>query len=185
MTKTEMMRAMKGLACLAAAIALPACAKAQEIAAGKVAFDADCSLCHDASPARATFQGPPLFGVVGRKTGAVSGFAYSAALKSAGAKGKVWTAAALDRFLTDPQKAMPGTAMPVSVARRAQASGSDRSATAANGDMSVRYRRAGPSPSAKPACGPVSAFQAGSSSRCIPSAWHSVLSQAASAEGVG
>ncbi|HEX7800737.1 MAG TPA: PQQ-dependent sugar dehydrogenase [Asticcacaulis sp.] len=116
MTKTEMMRAMKGLACLAAAIALPACAKAQEIAAGKAAFDADCSLCHDASPARATFQGPPLFGVVGRKTGAVSGFAYSAALKSAGAKGQVWTAAALDRFLTDPQKAMPGTAMPVSVA---------------------------------------------------------------------
>ena len=94
MTKTEMMRAMKALACLAAAIALPACAKAQEIAAGKVAFDADCSLCHDASPARATFQGPPLFGVVGRKTGAVAGFAYSAALKSAGAKGQVWTAAA-------------------------------------------------------------------------------------------
>jgi len=101
--------------CLAAALILPACAQAQDVAAGKAAFDASCSLCHDASPQKQMFQGPPLFGVVGRKIGIVAGFNYTGALKNAGAKGQVWTRAALDRFLTDPQRAMPGTAMPVNV----------------------------------------------------------------------
>ncbi|MGN6422461.1 MAG: PQQ-dependent sugar dehydrogenase [Asticcacaulis sp.] len=100
---------------LAAALILPACAKAQDVAAGKAAFEASCSLCHDASPQKQMFQGPPLFGVVGRKIGGVAGFSYSSALKNAGAKGQVWTKASLDRFLADPQKAMPGTAMPVNV----------------------------------------------------------------------
>lgn len=101
---------------LGLALGLPACAKAQDVAAGKAAFETSCSLCHDASPAKTTFQGPPLFGVVGRKIGSVAGFDYTNALKSAGAKGRTWTPAELDRFLTDPAKAMPGTAMPVSVA---------------------------------------------------------------------
>ena len=58
-------------------------------------------------------QGPPLAGVVGRRAGAAPGFAYSTALKTSRL---VWTRANLDRFLADPQKAIPGSAMPVHVA---------------------------------------------------------------------
>ena len=95
--------------------ALPACSKAADVEAGKVFFQANCALCHDASPAKATFQGPPLFGVAGRKAGSVAGFDYSAALKALNAQGKTWTDANLDAFLADPQQMAPGTAMPVKV----------------------------------------------------------------------
>ncbi len=53
--------------------------------------------------------GPSLAGVAGRKAGSVAGYAYSAALKSSGL---TWNAATLDRWLTSPQKAVPGTRMP-------------------------------------------------------------------------
>jgi cytochrome c len=47
-------------------------------------------------------------GVVGRRAGAVAGYAYSSALKNANI---VWTEDNLDRWLTDPQKLVPGTRM--------------------------------------------------------------------------
>lgn len=100
------------LAALALAITLPACTRAQDVNAGKAYFDANCALCHDASPSRQMFQGPPLFGVVDRKAGTAPGFAYSDALKGAR---KTWTAEALDHFLADPQADVPGTQMPVKV----------------------------------------------------------------------
>ena len=102
-------------ALLAVAFLLPACSNAADVAAGKAYFEANCALCHDVSPAMTTFQGPGLFGVVGRKVGSAKGFDYSDALKTANGQGTTWTAATLDTFLADPQKAMPGTAMPVSV----------------------------------------------------------------------
>ena len=82
---------------------------------GQTYFKTNCALCHDVSPAGAAMQGPPLFGVVGRKVAGAPGFGYSDALKSQGAKGKRWTAASLSAFLADPQKAAPGTLMPVSI----------------------------------------------------------------------
>jgi len=100
---------------LCAILLLPACTNAADVAAGRQYFTSNCALCHDVSPNKATFQGPPLFGVIGRKVGGVKGFAYSEALKTANAQGRVWTAATLDRFLSNPQADMPGTAMPVKV----------------------------------------------------------------------
>ena len=47
----------------------------------------------------------------GRKAASAPDFSYSKALK---ASGLVWTPAELDRFLTSPKTAVPGTAMPVS-----------------------------------------------------------------------
>ena len=96
------------------AVTLPACTKAQDVARGQVYFRENCSLCHDDSSNKASFQGPPLYGVVGRKAGSTD-FGYSAAMKSAGASGKVWNADALNAFLADPQKSVPGTQMPVKV----------------------------------------------------------------------
>lgn len=93
-----------GLLALAAATAVSAAP------GGEALFQDRCAMCHSGDPMS---QGPPLAGVVGRKAGAAPGFAYSAALKNSGL---VWTRASLDRFLADPGKAVPGTAMPVHVA---------------------------------------------------------------------
>ena len=60
--------------------------------------------------------GPGLFAIVGRKAGSLPAYNYSDALAQAGSKGKVWTRSELDTFLSDPAKAVPGTAMPVNVA---------------------------------------------------------------------
>ncbi len=99
-------------------LTLPACSRAataEQIAAGKAVFNANCALCHDASPAMGDFQGPPLFGVAGRKIGGAAGFDYSDALKAAHGRGETWNESNLDAFLADPQQAMPGTQMPVNV----------------------------------------------------------------------
>ena len=93
---------------------------ADTVADGQAYFKTNCALCHDVSPNKAAMQGPPLFGVVGRKVGSEPGFGYSDALKAygakgGGAKGKTWTAATLSTFLADPQKAVPGTVMPLSI----------------------------------------------------------------------
>ncbi len=77
---------------------------------GASLFQDRCAMCHSGDPMA---QGPPLAGLVGRKAGAAPGFAYSPALKSSGL---VWTRASLDRFLADPRKMVPGSAMPVHVA---------------------------------------------------------------------
>src|SRR5689334_772622 len=53
-------------------------ANAQEVAAGKRIFQSTCGLCHSPQPGRNEI-GPSLFGVVGRHSGQVPGFAYSAA----------------------------------------------------------------------------------------------------------
>ncbi|MGZ9100808.1 MAG: c-type cytochrome [Brevundimonas sp.] len=69
-----------------------------------------CSACHslvsDEEPA------PRLKDIVGRRAGAVRGFAYSDAMKAAGRRGLVWDAATLERFLADPEAVVPGTSMP-------------------------------------------------------------------------
>jgi len=58
--------------------------------------------------------GPKHRGVVGRKAGIVPGYAYSAALKKSGI---VWTPDMLDRWLSGPQKLVPGAKMFFSIAK--------------------------------------------------------------------
>ena len=57
-------------------------------------------------------QGPSLVGVLGRRAG--SGLA-SITRKPSGESGLIWDAATLDRFLTNPTTAVPGTTMPMPV----------------------------------------------------------------------
>ncbi len=78
-------------------------------AAGENLFYDRCAICHVATGGG---QGPSLDGLYGRKAGSVAGFSYSEALK---ASGLTWTGPALDRFLTNPGSAVPGTAMPIQV----------------------------------------------------------------------
>jgi cytochrome c2 len=81
-------------------------------AAGKKVYDAQCGICHSVDPAKPGAVGPHLNGVVDRKVGADASFTYSKAMK---AKSHKWTKGNLDIYLTDPQKFVPGTTMPVSV----------------------------------------------------------------------
>lgn len=81
---------------------------------GQQLFQATCAICHSPSlgPDNTLIikQGPTLLAVLGRKAGTSPHFNYTQALKDSGF---VWDAATLDRFLTDPTKAAPGTTMPI------------------------------------------------------------------------
>lgn len=74
-----------------------------------------CAACHALAPGRsdaADEAAPALQGVFGRRAGTLAGFAYSEAMRAAGRGGLVWNAATLDRYLADPEAAVPGTHMP-------------------------------------------------------------------------
>jgi len=64
-----------------------------------------CQACHSLAYDR---TGPRHCGLFGRKAGTVAGFQYSEAMKRSSI---VWTRQSLDRFIADPLKAVPGTAM--------------------------------------------------------------------------
>jgi len=84
--------------------------------AGQTYFERNCASCHTADAGMGSRAGPGLFNVVGRKAASVPGFNYTDALSRAGAAGKTWTKEELDVFLRDPNKDVPGTAMPIGVA---------------------------------------------------------------------
>lgn len=66
-----------------------------------------CKTCH-VTTAGVNRIGPSLHAVVGRKSGTVPKYTYSAANK---ASGVVWTEAVLFTYLENPRKFMPGTKM--------------------------------------------------------------------------
>ncbi len=78
---------------------------------GKAAF-ASCAGCHSIDPKNPSTLAPTLAGVTGRKAGTYPGFKYSTALVNSGI---VWDKASLDKWLTRPTAAVPGTRMMVSV----------------------------------------------------------------------
>jgi cytochrome c len=67
-----------------------------------------CKACHSFDKGGKTKIGPPLWNIVGAKRAATEGYAYSEAMMAA--KGS-WTDEELDKFLTKPKKAIPGTKM--------------------------------------------------------------------------
>jgi len=80
----------------------------QPLVRGEVIFSA-CTSCHRVGSGNAHGIGPDLAGIVGRKVASAPGFHYSSALSSRSADH--WTAERLDAYLSDPQKAIPGTTM--------------------------------------------------------------------------
>ncbi|HTO48085.1 MAG TPA: c-type cytochrome [Burkholderiales bacterium] len=88
------------------AIVVGLLASAAATAAAPVSFAA-CAACHSVDGKQGL--GPSMKGVVGRKAGAEAGFSFSQAMRNA----KVtWDEKTLDAFLADPQKVVPGNAMP-------------------------------------------------------------------------
>lgn len=74
--------------------------------AGKVAFT-PCKTCHVVAAGQNRI-GPSLHGVVGRTSGSVPGYTYSAANKNSHI---VWTEPVLYQYLLAPQAYVPGTKM--------------------------------------------------------------------------
>ena len=98
-----------GLAALAAFLAVTAApALAADAAEGEKVFRRYCTACHITAAEGPKRLGPTLAGLVGRKTGSIEGFRYSAANKNADI---VWSAQTLDPYLKDPKAVIPGTIM--------------------------------------------------------------------------
>ena len=66
-----------------------------------------CKSCHALEVGR-NKVGPTLYGVYGSVAGKVDGFKYSKAMASSGI---IWDEAALNGFLENPKKYLPGTKM--------------------------------------------------------------------------
>jgi len=78
---------------------------------GEQIYRQNCYACHALEAGRNTAAGPTLHGIVGRGVAAETGFNYSPALRRlAGREGR-WTPELLDRFLAEPETAVPGTEM--------------------------------------------------------------------------
>jgi cytochrome c len=76
-------------------------------AAGQQFFATHCAACHATQPGTNTV-GPSLAGVVGRKSGTVSGYNYSPALKAANI---TWDQTSLDKWLQNPVGDVHGARM--------------------------------------------------------------------------
>lgn len=77
-------------------------------AAAAPAVFAQCAVCHSVAQGGKAGIGPNLWGTVGAPAAQRPGFAYSAALRSAGL---VWDDATLDKWLQKPMALVPGTRM--------------------------------------------------------------------------
>ena len=75
-----------------------------------------CTSCHSYQQNDPLLEGPPLWGVVGRRVASVEGYEYSAALRAIGGN---WDRARVDQFLTNPKAFAPGTKMDMGGVRNA------------------------------------------------------------------
>jgi cytochrome c len=91
----------------AALASLPAPYNTGDLANGQRKF-ALCRSCHTIAEGGPAMTGPNLYGVFGRKVGAVADYSYSDAVKAASF---VWDGEQLDKWLADPRGFLPGTKM--------------------------------------------------------------------------
>jgi len=79
-----------------------------DAARGEALFKARAAQCHTINKGGPNGVGPNLYELVGRKSGTVTGFAYSKANLDSNVN---WTPDILDVYLENPKKFMPGTKM--------------------------------------------------------------------------
>ena len=98
---------------------LASSALAADASHGKELFRVQCGVCHQGAEGDGDGgAGPSLRGVVGRKVGGDANFGgYTPSLSDSK---ESWTADNLGTFLADPNKAKPGTSMPISVKDEAE-----------------------------------------------------------------
>jgi cytochrome c len=101
------MRLLLSGAAIGALVFTGAPASAADANHGKTLFVA-CQACHTEKP---DALGPSLKGIVGRKSGSLEDFRYSAAMKRANL---TWDEKNLTEYLQDPQAKVKGNRMPFS-----------------------------------------------------------------------
>jgi cytochrome c len=94
-----------GLSGAAAVVTMANAVLAADAARGQQVFAA-CAACHSE---HAGGIGPPLKGVVGRKSAAVESYRYSGPMRRANL---IWDESNLREFISDPQDKVPGNRMP-------------------------------------------------------------------------
>jgi cytochrome c len=98
-------------ACLALALAGIvgiAAADEDQASAGRQVFEQRCRNCHGGTAPADYPIGPSLRGIVGRRAGSTQGGMHSRPVMDSGL---VWDRAALRRFLSNPDREIPGTLM--------------------------------------------------------------------------
>lgn len=80
---------------------------AGDAAAGKAIFSRTCQNCHSVDVG-VNKVGPSLYGVIGRRAGAVEGFIYSDALRISD---KTWSVEELKHYLANPRGELHGVRM--------------------------------------------------------------------------
>ena len=103
------------LACLTSIFCTQSATAGPDTGAGQEIYQAQCSACHSNQPG-VNGIGPSLSGLPDRKAGTLPGFGYTPALQGAGL---TWDRETFGKFLADPTKLVPGTAMTVTVAEEA------------------------------------------------------------------
>ena len=81
--------------------------RAQDAAAGEKVFGV-CKACHQIGETAKNNVGPQLNGIIGRKSGTVAGYNYTAANKDSGI---TWDEATFREYIKDPKAKIPGTKM--------------------------------------------------------------------------
>merc|ERR1712060_947344 len=84
---------------------------------GAKLFKAKCATCHTCNEGGPNKQGPNLFGVIGRQSGQVAGFKYTAANKDSGV---IWTTQAMFDYLGTPKSTSRGQTWRSQVLRKAR-----------------------------------------------------------------
>lgn len=82
-------------------------ASAQDVEAGQRSFN-KCRACHQIGEGARNLVGPELNGLIGRHSGSVEGYSYSAANKNSGL---TWDEATFADYIKDPRAKIPGTKM--------------------------------------------------------------------------
>ncbi|WP_040789507.1 c-type cytochrome [Neomegalonema perideroedes] len=70
-----------------------------------------CQSCHMVGEGAKLRAGPTLNGIFEAPKGGLEKYRYSRVMAEANRAGEIWSLEALDAFLTDPRKTMPGTRM--------------------------------------------------------------------------
>lgn len=83
---------------------------AAQSSAGERAFE-KCYACHSLEGPDPNTEGPSLKGIVGRMVASEAGFQYSPAMRAYAKRQNVWSRAALDDYIADPQAVVPGNTM--------------------------------------------------------------------------
>ncbi len=96
-----------GIALAQAPAAAAPTAASPELKRGRLLY-IQCRACHELKAGEPNKVGPNLHGIVGARSGMVSDFAYSAALKGANL---TWDRATLDKWLEKPSGLVPGNSM--------------------------------------------------------------------------